>query len=79
MGLVRTFCDSLVQDTSAGEWSSPQNMAVLFLVNQGKSIGSPMNHGPVGGRLLNLLGECIESPRDLERMLSVGLRILSWA
>ena len=27
MGLVRTFSDSLVQDTSAGEWSSPQNMA----------------------------------------------------
>lgn len=27
MSLVRTFCDSLVQDTPVGEWSPPQNMA----------------------------------------------------
>ncbi|KAJ5674928.1 Cytochrome P450 E-class group I [Penicillium maclennaniae] len=27
MNLVRAFCDKLVQDTPAGEWSYPQNMA----------------------------------------------------
>ncbi|KAJ6023759.1 Cytochrome P450 E-class group I [Penicillium herquei] len=27
MGLVRTFCDALAQDTPTGEWSPPQNMA----------------------------------------------------
>ncbi|OQE74125.1 hypothetical protein PENNAL_c0084G11992 [Penicillium nalgiovense] len=55
MGLVRTFCDSLVQDTSAGEWSSPQNMAkwsnyltfdIMSSVIFGESfdlIGSPEN------------------------------------